>query len=315
VKREEPHGPGPIFVGGTGRCGTHVVAALVGSSGRYAQVPAELRVHAVPQGLPGFARGVRSRRRLLGWLRGQWRHRPAWDPGRERGIHRIAPRARYLRALAGLAAAPPGADRIAISRALVNRLLNSLAPAPRAWVEKSPDNCASAGFLRCLFPNLRVIHVIRDGRDVACSYMRVPWAPDDFAGALGLWERRLLEAHRGTLEVPSDQVLALRFEDLVSRDRDAAYRALLEFMGIPDDAALRSFFDAELTAERAGIGRWRADLPTDMHPLANSLYRDSLERLADAGVAPLPDRNPVPEPVRTRSPSPIDPWSAPAPSF
>jgi hypothetical protein len=217
-------------------------------------------------------------------------------------------------ALARLAVEPPGANRLYLSRRFADSLLEPLAPARGAWIEKSPDNCAAAGFLAELYPDLRLIHVIRDGRDVACSFTRVPWAPDDFETALTYWERRLLDAHRGTLELQPGRVHRVVLEDLIARDRDRGYRALLDFLGIPDEPRLRSFFDSELTPARARIGRWRADLHPSRHDRAERLYRDSLARLAAAGVTPLPRlQPPASEPVELparRPPSPIDPWAA-----
>ncbi len=66
--------------------------------------------------------------------------------------------------------------------------------------------------------------------------MRVPWAPDDFEPALELWERGLLHAHRGTLELEPGRVHRLLIEDLVARDRERAYGELLAFLGLPDSA-------------------------------------------------------------------------------
>jgi hypothetical protein len=318
VERGEPHAAsGPVFVGGTGRCGTHVVTSIAARSGRYAQVPAELRLHVSPDGLRGFAEGKHSRRHLLRGLRTHWwRHSPAWDPTQSRGAHRIVPRRRYVIALARLAAEPPGAKRLFISRSFVSSLLDPLAPRPGAWIEKSPDNCSVAPFLHRLYPESRLIHVIRDGRDVACSFMRVPWAPDDFGVALAYWEQGVLDAHRGMLELPAERTHTVVLEDLIARDREGAYPALLAFLGIPDEAPLRSFFDRELTPARARIGRWRTDVHPDHHALAESLYRASLERLAAAGVAPLPAMGPAgatSRPAATTAPhppSPIDPWAA-----
>lgn len=318
MERGEPRRPpGPVFVGGTGRCGTHAVASIADRSGHYALIPSELRLHVSPAGLPGFVEG-RSRRWLLhGLWTHWWRHRPGWDPSQQRGIHLLAPRRRYLGALARLAAARPGADRSALSRRLVSSLLDPLAPAPGAWIEKSPDNCAEAGFLQKLFPELRMIHVVRDGRDVACSFMRVPWAPNDFAVALEFWERGMLDAHRGMLEVSAGQVHTVVLEDLIWREREPSYRALLAFLGIPDSPNLRSFFDSELTPARANIGRWRSDLPRSQHTRAESLYRNSLHRLERAGVGPLPspdatagfEASDTPTAQREAR-SPLDPWAA-----
>ena len=311
VERGDP--PGPIFVGGTGRCGTHAVAAIAARSGRYAPVPAELRLHISPDGLRGFAEGAYSRRRLLRGLRTHWwSHKPGWAP-EPRGAHRIAPRRRYLAAIARLAAEPPGANRLFISRRFVSSLLDPFAPAPGAWIEKSPDNCAAAGFLGRLFPDLRLIHVIRDGRDVACSFMRVPWAPDDFETALAYWERSLLNAHLGTLELPSERVHRVVLEDLVARDRERSYLALLDFLEDRDEPETRSFFDRELTPGRARIGRWQVDLSPAQHARAQRLYAESLDRLQAAGVEPLPRGGPVRDPAPDRlegRPSAIDPWAA-----
>ncbi len=308
----------PVFIGGTGRCGTHVVASMVARAGQDALVPSELRLHVSPEAIEGFVSGRRSRRSLVrGLLSHWWRHAPAWDPTQVRGAHRIAPRRRYLRAVARLAASAPGADRLAVSRRFVSTLLDPLAPAPGAWIEKSPDNCAAAGFLGRLYPDLRLIHVIRDGRDVASSFMRVPWAPDDFDHALAVWERGMLDAHRGTLELPQRQVHRVLLEDLVARDRDRSYRALLAFLGLPDEPGSRSFFDREVTAARARIGRWRTDLDPAHHGRAESLYEATLERLRAAGVHPLPLADTDSGPAVPAEPdasvaeiSPLDPWAA-----
>ena len=301
-----------MFVGGTGRCGTHAVATLAGSGAPYALAPAELRLHACQSGIYPFVAGRRDRDWLVHRLRTHWwRRRCEWDHRSSRGAHHVAPPERYFAAVNALAAAPPGADRRAISAGFIASLLDPIAPSPGAWIEKSPLNCAAADFLDSIFPGMRLIHVIRDGRDVACSFMRVPWAPDDFDAALALWERSMFEAHRGTLAVPPERVHRLTLEDLVVRARDRTYTALLAFLGIADGPKLRSFFDRELTADHARVGRWRSDLPASMHQRANALYRASLQRLGEAGVWPLPLPDGEPDaPALRRSASPIDPWAA-----
>jgi hypothetical protein len=301
--------PGPVFVGGTGRCGTHAVAALAASAGRYVAIPAELRLHASEAGLPAFTAGRISRRELVRGLRTHWwRHSPEWDPTEVRGIHRIVSRSRYTRAVARLATSPPGADRLDLSRRFLAALLDALAPHPHGWVEKSPANCAHAGFLADLFPDMRLVHVIRDGRDVACSLMRVPWAPDDFPAALAMWEWNLLAAHHGVREARPECVHEVRFEDLVANDRDRASRSLLAFLGIEHDPRPSTFFVRELTPDRARIGRWRTDLAPSYHRRANRLYRAALGRLAAAG-ATLPAAG-TEFPAAPRAASPLDPWAA-----
>lgn len=41
----------------------------------------------------------------------------------------------------------------------------------RMLVEKSPKNTLRIPFLKAIFPEAKIIHIVRDGRDVACSLM------------------------------------------------------------------------------------------------------------------------------------------------
>src|SRR5205823_7120632 len=53
-----PRTPAPIvFVGGTGRSGTHVIARLLGRSMDLAAIPVECRFHAEERGFPGLLSG------------------------------------------------------------------------------------------------------------------------------------------------------------------------------------------------------------------------------------------------------------------
>ncbi|MDJ0844340.1 sulfotransferase family protein [Crocosphaera sp.] len=51
------------------------------------------------------------------------------------------------------------------------KILNSYAQAKgkKRWLEKTPDHITEIPFLIKLFPNSKYIHIVRDGRDVACS--------------------------------------------------------------------------------------------------------------------------------------------------
>ena len=43
-----------------------------------------------------------------------------------------------------------------------------------------------------LLPGAKFIHMIRDGRDVACSVVLEKWGPDEHFEALEWWRKRLL---------------------------------------------------------------------------------------------------------------------------
>lgn len=77
-----------------------------------------------------------------------------------------------------------------------------------AYVEIIPE-------LSALYPDARFIHLIRDGRDVAISLIKVGWAhyyERDF-----LWKRRL-RFRRECADAPfANQILDVRYEDLVTK--------------------------------------------------------------------------------------------------
>ena len=109
----EASGPGPaelVFVGGTGRSGTHVVASLLGEHSRFASVPIECRFHCNPNGLADLVDGRTTPEEFVDKLRRFWWHRVrvggrgtvrlrrlAARRGGEakvRGLHKITTRAR-----------------------------------------------------------------------------------------------------------------------------------------------------------------------------------------------------------------------------
>ena len=50
-------GSGPVFIGGTGRSGTHAIASLLGRHSQLADVPIEARFHCNKRGMPDLLEG------------------------------------------------------------------------------------------------------------------------------------------------------------------------------------------------------------------------------------------------------------------
>jgi len=87
-----------------------------------------------------------------------------------------------------------------------------------------------------LWPHARIIHLVRDGRDVALSRVGMGWAGNSWA-ACGHW-REIEEAwDRLAGKLSSDSHVELRFEDLV-RDPETALARLADFLGVGFDAEM-----------------------------------------------------------------------------
>ena len=94
------------------------------------------------------------------------------------------------------------------------------------------------------------------------------WGPRRVGAAIGWWADRLRaieDGFRGSEDgaaftIPPDRFRVILLEDLVGFERERTYEGLLGFLGLEDEPAMREFFAAEMTAEKAHLGRWRQQL-------------------------------------------------------
>jgi hypothetical protein len=99
------------------------------------------------------------------------------------------------------------------------------------WGDKTPHYVTEIPTLLRLFPRARVVHVYRDGRDVALSCVGAPFGPNNVYVAAVTW-RRYVRAGRAAGREAAGSYAALRYEDLL-RDPRATMSALCEFLGEP----------------------------------------------------------------------------------
>ena len=114
-KAFEPNPPPVLFVGGTGRSGTHIASRLLGKSPHLALIRVECRFHTDDEGFPGLLAGDVSKASFVRRMRGFWWK--GFQTNRVRGLHRFVPRDRLDAALsefdAGFDAdAPPRAGAV-----------------------------------------------------------------------------------------------------------------------------------------------------------------------------------------------------------
>jgi hypothetical protein len=91
------------------------------------------------------------------------------------------------------------------------------------------------GPLASRVPGLKVVHVVRDGRDVALSWRGVWFGVPGIAEAALRWRRRV-EDLRAWGERHPDAYLEVRYEDFVA-DPEATCERILAFLGVGDGSA------------------------------------------------------------------------------
>jgi Sulfotransferase family len=155
-----------------------------------------------------------------------------------------------------------------------------------AWCEKTPKNVMHFSELLVRFGReARLIHIVRDGRDVVTSIH--PRNPD------ACWvspDRWISDVEAGLKHVNHDQVLTLRYEDLI-RDSDRVLCRLCSFIGVGYGPWFRSYprmarvvaSDAwphpALALHDRSIGRWKESpwrhqaMKLERNPLARQLLQ------------------------------------------
>ena len=277
----------PIFVGGVSRSGTTVVGKRL--LGRHTEIgcvkPAEMwfisdrgglcdvanpEVEYIQKQLLAFRRGNFSQLAAFNKrMRGFWYGRQWQREDRIKGLHETVSGEQLENALT-VFNANYKQDSVLAAQQLASDLIDPyiISQNKNRWVDTTPRNVRRADALYSVFPDLKLIHMIRDGRDVASSIVSMNWGPSDIHSALEQWWLHLMEGQIAAAKLPADQVLTLQLEDLVERDRSTSYKKLLDFLEIDDSPKMRKYFDEEVSASNANKDRWRIGLhPADIEKL------------------------------------------------
>jgi len=105
------------------------------------------------------------------------------------------------------------------------------------WIDKTPQYVKTLPFIKELFPSCRIIHLIRDGRDVAASF-REKWGLRGLLRCLHEWPECIRRGRSSGSKMDVTQYLEIRYESLVQNPR-SVLSEVLTFLGVEwDDAVL-----------------------------------------------------------------------------
>lgn len=176
-------------------------------------------------------------------------------------------------------------------------------------LDKTLRNALRVMFLRAVFPEARFIHIVRDGRDVACSLMPgvggdtwnhlkpVAWHElqttwQGIERCALVWRDVVQTACADLAGVPHLQV---RYEELIAAPRETVIRTW-QYLGLPANPSMLGFAD-RISDATAGsfhaakqtfwyredhthrVGRWRENLTAEQQLRVNALLADTLNTL------------------------------------
>jgi len=165
------------------------------------------------------------------------------------------------------------------------------------WGDKTPMYMRHLELLDGLFPDAQYVHLIRDGRDAALSFLQMPegtftrtWAhpttPEQFAC---LWRKEVGDARSLGRRVGASRYHEVRYEELVA-EPEATVRAICAFAAIPFDPAMLDYTGSVdvsakphqqrlLTPPTSGVRSWREDMSAESIAAFESVAGDLLGEL------------------------------------
>lgn len=200
----------PIFIVGAKRSGTTLLRELLRS---HPHLAFEHETHFLPRFYRAYgdprndreARALARRILNLGWIR-------AW------GLDLDPAALEHHRSFAGLVAA------------LYARM--AAEAGKRRWGDKTPDYAFEIPLLHELFPDAKIVHIYRDGRDVALSWLRAGTGPRNVYTAAEVWRRFVTTGRGAGASLPASSYKEVRYESLLSAPEETM-RDLCRFLEEP----------------------------------------------------------------------------------
>jgi hypothetical protein len=273
-----PMTPRPLFVVGSGRSGSTIVAETLARAPRVFK--AEGFEPKLFSDMNGFA-GLFSALYTTHYSEEMLRERAAFmyhrrEGGREVGLFRYIDEATFTALMDGfwLRARALAGDEAAVRREIrgvAETIFAALGqPGGIDWlIDDTPINALRLKEIFDVFPEARVVHVIRDGRQVALGHMRLGWC-GSFHEGLHLWRSRvdaarLVARHMGGF---GGRYREVEFGRLAA-DPEGAFGELFAWLGLAFDPAF---------LEAAGFSRGRVN----RYPITD--YEDALFRALAADL-------------------------------
>lgn len=267
----------PVFVLGCPRSGTTLLYHMLLSAGGFAVYRSESNVYNLLTPRFGNIKASGNRHELVEhWLRSKFFRASGLDATELRSL------------ITGNCRAPGDFLRVTMQAVAKKQGL------PR-WAECTPDHLLYIREIKRQIPDALIVHIIRDGRDVALSFARqgwshpLPWDRDRRLGVAALYWSWVVAMGRKHGKELGPDYLEVRYEELVADPRallsnvsrfiqqdldyDEIQRVAIGSVSAPNT----SFSDAE--GNFNPVGRWKTQLSTSDVQMLESLIGERLSEL------------------------------------
>lgn len=162
------------------------------------------------------------------------------------------------------------------------------------WGDKTPNYIQEIKRIRRIFPNAKFIHIIRDGRDVCLSLMRVKWHGDSIIDYARYWKKMVTHGIVDGRALGLENYCEIKYEDLVLNTKKVL-RQICLFLGEEYQEEMTTFYKrstdevapweknihAKTTRPPRGsdINRWTCEMKAMQVALFEALAGDVMDQV------------------------------------
>jgi hypothetical protein len=174
------------------------------------------------------------------------------------------------------------------------------------WGDKTPMYMRHLPLLERLFPDSQYVHLVRDGRDAALSFIEMPegtftrtWAhPGDAAGFACLWRKEVGDARALGARIGMGRYLEVHYEDLVA-ETPQVVESICDFADLPFEPDMVEYEGAVNVSDKphqqrllqsptVGVRSWRDDMSAADVRAFEAIAGDRLSELGYELLEPRP---------------------------
>jgi hypothetical protein len=144
------------------------------------------------------------------------------------------------------------------------------------WGDKRPKYAARMTAVWDLFPSAHFVNVVRDPRACVASMRALGWYDGRIAPAVELWERSLNTVNDWRPKLAADQLLEVRYEDLVA-DPEAILGRVASFCGLDAGGDAMGRMLAYHRREEVRSERYHANVARPLDPSRVSSWSNALD--------------------------------------
>lgn len=142
----------------------------------------------------------------------------------------------------------------------------------RRWGDKTPEHIRHLREIRRDFPGAKLIHLVRDGRDVAEAMQRMIFYPVTAYGVSRIWRDEIRHWQVFCAAEGEADTLVVRYEDLVT-DPQATVGSIFRFLGEAVVDTVATYAESSLSRNLDAQGPWHSSLRQGISASKVGIYR------------------------------------------